>query len=74
MGDTMKHIRNTVCAVFLATVLVFSAIAGEIQHPGADPTPTPTPTPTESSIAGEIQHPGFAAFLIDLIESALSLL
>jgi hypothetical protein len=70
----MKQLRNTVCAGFLATVLVFSAVAGEIQHPGAGPTPTPTPTPTESSITGEIQHPGFAAVLLDLIASALSLL
>lgn len=70
----MKHIRNTVCAGFLATVLVFSAVAGEIQHPGAVPTPTPTPTPTENSIGGEIQHPGFATFLLDLIASAISLL
>jgi hypothetical protein len=76
----MKQLRNLVCAFFLTIILTFSAIAGEIQNPGAVPEPTPTPTEssvpsdsTESQLAGEIQNPGFTATMLDILASVLAL-
>jgi hypothetical protein len=76
----MKHLRNLVCVLFLTIVLTFSAVAGEIQNPGAVPEPTPTPTESsvisdipESQVAGEIQNPGFTATMLDILASMLAL-
>jgi hypothetical protein len=75
MGDTMKRLRNIVCACFLTIVFALFAVAGEIQNPGATPTPTPTPPPIVSSpVTGEIQNPGLTALVLDMIASMLSLL
>lgn len=39
----MKLVKNLVFALVLASVLVTSAPAGELQTPGAAANPTPTP-------------------------------
>jgi hypothetical protein len=75
MGDTMKHVRNIVCACFLTIVFALFTVAGEIQNPGMTPTPTPTPPPTASPRApSEVQNPGLTALMLDMIASMLSLL